>query len=136
MAVGLELAPKTNGRRGSAAASPSYIPTSSPIRPSRMATSRKRLATPVRLKLVDVLRKHAGKLCVCELVPQFGLSQPTVSHHLKVLREPGSSAPSANASEAGLDNVEFLKGYLDDIPLPDGSVDVSHFELPDRSVRR
>jgi len=47
------------------------------------------LADPVRLQLVDVLRKHAGKVCVCELVPLFELSQPTVSHHLKVLREAG-----------------------------------------------
>jgi len=31
----------------------------------------------------------AGKVCVCELVPLFDLSQPTVSHHLKVLREAG-----------------------------------------------
>ena len=36
-----------------------------------------------------MLRKHAGKVCVCELVPLFDLSQPTVSHHLKVLREAG-----------------------------------------------
>ena len=36
-----------------------------------------------------MLRKHAGKVCVCELVPLFDLSQPTVSHHLKVLRDAG-----------------------------------------------
>jgi ArsR family transcriptional regulator len=36
-----------------------------------------------------VLRKHAGKVCVCELVPLFDLTQPTVSHHLKVLRAAG-----------------------------------------------
>ena len=44
---------------------------------------------PIRLQLVDVLRRHAGKVCVCELVPLFDLSQPTVSHHLKVLRDAG-----------------------------------------------
>ena len=55
----------------------------------RMAQVAKALADPVRLQLVDVLRKHAGKVCVCELVPLFELSQPTVSHHLKVLREAG-----------------------------------------------
>ena len=43
----------------------------------------------MRIQLVDVLRKHAGKVCVCELVPLFDLSQPTVSHHLKVLRQAG-----------------------------------------------
>jgi ArsR family transcriptional regulator len=37
-----------------------------------------------------VLRRYAGKVCVCELVPLFGLSQPTLSHDLRVLREPGN----------------------------------------------
>jgi ArsR family transcriptional regulator len=55
----------------------------------RMAAVAKALADPVRLQLVDLLRKHAGEVCVCELVPLFDLSQPTVSHHLKVLREAG-----------------------------------------------
>ena len=54
-----------------------------------MARVAKALGDPVRLQLVDVLRKHAGKVCVCELVPLFDLSQPTVSHHLKVLRDAG-----------------------------------------------
>jgi ArsR family transcriptional regulator, arsenate/arsenite/antimonite-responsive transcriptional repressor len=48
----------------------------------RMAAIAKALGDPIRLQLVDVLRKHAGKVCVCELVPLFDLS-----HHLKVLRE-------------------------------------------------
>ena len=54
-----------------------------------MAAIAKALGDPVRLQLVDVLRKHAGKVCVCELVPLFDLSQPTVSHHLKKLRDAG-----------------------------------------------
>ena len=54
-----------------------------------MAEVAKALGDPVRLQLVDVLRKHAGKVCVCELVPLFDISQPTVSHHLKELREAG-----------------------------------------------
>ncbi len=54
-----------------------------------MAEVAKALGDPIRLQLVDVLRKHAGKVCVCELVPLFDLSQPTVSHHLKVLRDAG-----------------------------------------------
>jgi ArsR family transcriptional regulator len=49
----------------------------------------KALGDPIRLQLVDVLRKHAGKVCVCELVPLFDVSQPTVSHHLKILRDAG-----------------------------------------------
>ena len=55
----------------------------------RMAAVAKALGDPVRIQLVDVLRKHAGKVCVCELVPLFELSQPPISHHLKVLREAG-----------------------------------------------
>ena len=52
-----------------------------------MAAVAKALGDPVRLQLIDVLRKHAGKVCVCELVQLFDLSQPTISHHLKVLRQ-------------------------------------------------
>jgi ArsR family transcriptional regulator len=54
-----------------------------------LAPKQKRSAGEPCLQLVDVLRQHAGKVCVCELVPLFELSQPTVSHHLKVLREAG-----------------------------------------------
>ena len=36
-----------------------------------------------------MVRKHAGKVCVCELVPLFNVGQPTLSHHLKKLREAG-----------------------------------------------
>jgi len=43
----------------------------------------------------EVLKKHAGKVCVCELVPLFDLSQPTVSHHLKVLRNAPMRSPSS-----------------------------------------
>ncbi len=54
-----------------------------------MAKIAKALGDPIRVQLIDVLRKHAGKVCVCELTPLFGVGQPTVSHHLKVLREAG-----------------------------------------------
>ena len=41
------------------------------------------------MQLVDVLRRHAGEVCVCELQPLFDISQPTLSHHLKKLRDAG-----------------------------------------------
>ena len=89
MAVDLELAPKQKSPPGEPCCEPVVYPDVERQQAERMATIAKALADPVRLQLVDVLRKHAGKVCVCELVPLFDLSQPTVSHHLKVLREAG-----------------------------------------------
>lgn len=50
----------------------------------------KALADPVRLRLLSLIACHAGgEACVCELTGDFDVSQPTISHHLKVLREAG-----------------------------------------------
>jgi len=50
----------------------------------------KALADPVRLRLVSLIGAHqGGEVCVCELTEAFELTQPTISHHLKVLREAG-----------------------------------------------
>src|SRR6201993_3894924 len=89
MAVDLQLTPKTKRPAGERCCEPVVYPDVERDEAVRMAAVAKALGDPVRLQLVDVLRKHAGKVCVCELVPLFDLSQPTVSHHLKVLREAG-----------------------------------------------
>src|SRR4051795_13372372 len=89
MAVDLDLAPKHKRRGGEPCCEPVVYPDVERREAERMATLAKAIADPVRLQLVDVLRKHAGEVCVCELVPLFDLSQPTVSHHLKVLRDAG-----------------------------------------------
>jgi len=89
MAVDLELTPKQKRPAGEPCCEPVVYPDVERQEAERMADIAKALADPVRLQLVDVLRKHAGKVCVCELVPLFDLSQPTVSHHLKLLREAG-----------------------------------------------
>ena len=89
MAVDLELAPKTKRAKGERCCDPVVYPDVERAQATRLAEVAKALGDPIRLQLVDVLRKHAGKVCVCELVPLFDLSQPTVSHHLKVLREAG-----------------------------------------------
>lgn len=50
----------------------------------------KALGDPVRLRLLSMIAaRGGGEVCVCELTPAFDLSQPTVSHHLKLLREAG-----------------------------------------------
>jgi ArsR family transcriptional regulator len=89
MPVDLELTPKTKRAAGEPCCEPVVYPDVQREQAGRMAQVAKALGDPVRLQLVDVLRRHAGKVCVCELVPLFDLSQPTVSHHLKVLREAG-----------------------------------------------
>jgi ArsR family transcriptional regulator len=89
MPVDLELAPKQKRPAGEPCCEPVVYPDVEREEAQRMAAIAKALGDPVRLQLVDVLRKHAGRVCVCELVPLFDLSQPTVSHHLKVLRDAG-----------------------------------------------
>ena len=49
----------------------------------------KALGHPVRLQIVELLSRFAGQACVCDVEGQFELSQPTISHHLKILREAG-----------------------------------------------
>ena len=50
----------------------------------------KALADPVRLQLVSMVAAHdGGEACVCDLTDPLGLTQPTISHHLKVLVEAG-----------------------------------------------
>ena len=50
----------------------------------------KALADPVRLRLMSMVASHkGGEACVCDLQDAFELSQPTISHHLKVLHEAG-----------------------------------------------
>ena len=89
MAVELELTPKSKRAAGERCGEPVVYPDVERDGAERMAQVAKALGDPVRLQLVDVLRRHAGKVCVCELVPLFDLAQPTVSHHLKVLRQAG-----------------------------------------------
>jgi ArsR family transcriptional regulator len=89
MAVDLELSPKQKRPAGEPCCEPVVYPDVERQEAERMAAIAKAIADPVRVQLVDVLRKHAGKVCVCELVPLFDLAQPTISHHLKVLRQAG-----------------------------------------------
>ncbi|PWJ47879.1 transcriptional regulator, ArsR family [Quadrisphaera granulorum] len=50
----------------------------------------KAIADPARLRLLSLVAAHeGGEACVCDLIEPLGLSQPTVSHHLKVLVEAG-----------------------------------------------
>jgi Predicted transcriptional regulators len=55
-----------------------------------LARGFKAIADPTRLRLLSLIAAHeGGEACVCDLTSAFDLSGPTISHHLKVLREAG-----------------------------------------------
>jgi ArsR family transcriptional regulator len=87
MTVDLVMAPKQKRLAGEVCCEPLVYPQIKPAQADRVAAVAKALSDPIRVQLVDVLRQHAGEVCVCELVPLFDVSQPTLSHHLKKLRE-------------------------------------------------
>lgn len=59
----------------------------------------KALADPVRLRLLSLIASHAGgEVCVCDLTPAFDVSEPTISHHLRALREAGLVTSERRAS--------------------------------------
>jgi ArsR family transcriptional regulator, arsenate/arsenite/antimonite-responsive transcriptional repressor len=89
MSIDLETSPKTKRPPGETCCEPVAYPDVAREEAARMALVAKALGDPIRLQLVDVLRANAGKVCVCELVPLFDISQSTLSHHLRKLREAG-----------------------------------------------
>lgn len=72
-------------------------PCCAPAAPPRLALDEtqalvrrlKALADPTRLRMLDLLVQQAEPLCVCDITPQFEQNQPTISHHLKLLRAAG-----------------------------------------------
>jgi ArsR family transcriptional regulator, arsenate/arsenite/antimonite-responsive transcriptional repressor len=89
MAVDLTLSPKQKRPPGESCCEPIAYPEVTLTEATRIAAVAKALADPLRVQVVDVLRRHAGDVCVCELEPLFEVSQPTLSHHLKKLRDAG-----------------------------------------------
>jgi len=62
----------------------------SPANADSLSRTLKALADPARLRLISMVAAHeGGEACVCDLNDAFDLSQPTISHHLKVLHEAG-----------------------------------------------
>jgi ArsR family transcriptional regulator len=47
------------------------------------------LGHPIRLQILDMLSRHDGRICVCDIEETLPVKQPTVSHHLRLLREAG-----------------------------------------------
>lgn len=62
----------------------------SPVEAAELAVVFKALADPVRLRLLNLIAAgEGGEACVCDLAAPFDLTTPTISHHLKVLRQAG-----------------------------------------------
>jgi ArsR family transcriptional regulator len=68
---------------------PSAAPSLTLSETQALATQLKALADPTRLRLLDLLAQQGEPLCVCDITPQFAQNQPTISHHLKLLRAAG-----------------------------------------------
>lgn len=64
-----------------------HPPPAPELRGTLVATRLKALADETRLRMLALLIQHGAPLCVCEITPQFNLSQSTISHHLRLLRE-------------------------------------------------
>jgi ArsR family transcriptional regulator len=61
-----------------------------PHEADQLASALKVIADPARLRLLSLIQAQPGhEACVCHLTEPLGLSQPTISHHLKVLRQAG-----------------------------------------------
>jgi len=87
----LELVPAAEPRTGVQACSTPLV--GEPVseeNAAALAQVFKALGDPVRIRLVSLIGAHqGGEVCVCDLTIAFELTQPTISHHLKVLRQAG-----------------------------------------------
>jgi ArsR family transcriptional regulator len=68
---------------------PEATPTLRPETAQDLSDTLQLLAHPIRLQILDILAQHGGDVCVCDLEGALPVKQPTVSHHLRLLREAG-----------------------------------------------
>ncbi len=64
-------------------------PSLAPERAADVAERLKALADATRLRMLDLLAQQHEPICVCDITAQFDQHQPTISHHLRILREAG-----------------------------------------------
>ena len=90
----------------------------------------KAMGDPVRLRLLSLIASHeGGEACVCELTGVFDLSGPTISHHLKVLREAGLITGERRATWIYYRVQPDVLKRLSDVLIP-GNIDAAAIELP------
>ncbi|GAB3664390.1 metalloregulator ArsR/SmtB family transcription factor [Nocardioides korecus] len=90
---------------------------------ARVVPMLKAIADPARLRLLSLVLSHQGaEACVCDLLPHFDLSQPTISHHLKVLHE------------AGLLDREKRGTWVFYLARPEAMAALAHLFVPSRTA--
>jgi DNA-binding transcriptional ArsR family regulator len=72
---------------GQPCCTPPGHPTVSEAEANEYAAWFKALADPTRIRILNLLAQSSEPVCVCDITGQFPLGQPTISHHLKVLRD-------------------------------------------------
>jgi len=86
----------------------------------RVATVAKALADPSRIEMLRLVSRQVGPVCACDIVEHFDLTQPTVSHHLKILKDARLLRGTRSGLWAfyevdpeGFDSLKGLVGLLD-----------------------
>jgi ArsR family transcriptional regulator len=79
----------TTAATTAAGITPKFVPTLTEDDAVVQARLLKALADPTRLRILSLLSRHEGEVCVFEIVESFTLEQPTISHHLRILRDAG-----------------------------------------------
>ena len=79
----------TERQRGTRCCAPGEAGSLTDEEAQRLASDLEVLAHPIRLRILDLLGAHEGQVCVCDLDSALPVKQPTISHHLKILRAAG-----------------------------------------------
>ena len=87
--MGYHVAMSTKIRPVGCCDTPNEPPPLPAVERERMVAAFKALADPTRLDVFRLIAAQQAPLCACDIVDRFAVSQPTISHHLKVLREAG-----------------------------------------------
>ncbi len=84
-----------------------------------MAAAFKAVGHPVRLKILELLSLQSSPMCVCHIESHFALSQPTISHHLRLLRRAGLVVSERRGTwiyySAATEGVATLQQFLNQI---------------------
>lgn len=73
----------------SEACNPALAPRLGDVETEHFAAVFRAISHPVRLRMLDLISQGGGRVCSCDIECHFDLTQPTLSHHLKVLRDAG-----------------------------------------------